>query len=171
MECSLPTGWFFSLLEASACYITLAFYEIPACFLTLVPASPSSTPWGPFQTHLPPGSPFRCLTSPGFLGPLWSRTKATALSRIPLIPVFTSFRPPGPPEKACTWKRLSATSCWPNSPTSTTRSNTRLSEQRALPLSGAFPCCGVLQWGCPVPFLMEGPRGGSADCFSFFSSC
>lgn len=56
-ERSLPAGWFFSFLEASACYITLAVYEIPACFLTLFPASPSSTPWGPFQTHLPLGSP------------------------------------------------------------------------------------------------------------------
>lgn len=116
------------------------------------------------------GQPLRCLTSPGFLGPLWSKTKAMALSRIPLLPIFMSFRHPGPPEKACIWKILSATSCWQKSPTSTRRNNTRLTEQRALPPSGASPCCAVLQWGCPVPFLKEGLRRGSADCFSFSSS-
>lgn len=115
------------------------------------------------------GQPLRCLTSPGFLGPLWPRTKAMALSRIPLLPIFMSFRHPGPPEKACI-RKLSATSCWPKSPTSTRQNNTRLSEQRALPPSGASPCCAILQWGCPVPFLKKGPRGGSADCFSFSSS-
>lgn len=139
-------------------------------FPDTIPCLPFLHSMGAIPNSSASGQPLRCLTSPGFLGPLWSRTKATALSRSPLLLIFMSFRHCGPPEKACIQKLLSATSCWPKSPTSTRQDNTRLSEQRALPRSGASPCCAVLQWGCPVPFLKEGPRGGSADCFSFSSS-
>lgn len=161
MESSPPPGRFFSLLEASARYAAFSFCEISAVSLhyslTFLPPL-----HGGHSELTCPGRSLRYAQSPGFLGLLLSRTKATVLSIIPLLPVFMSFPHPHPSEKAPEefsergiQNPLATTFCWPNSPNSTTRGSIRLAEQRGLGCCHAL-CCR--EGGLDRPL----PEGGAA---------
>lgn len=136
-----------------------AVYEIPACFLTLFPAPSFLHSMGAIPNLPASGQPLRCLTSPGFLGPLWSRTKVMALLRIPLLPIFMSFT-------LRHLKRLASGSSYLPLPVGRSHQPPpggiipgSLSKEPCPP--AALPmlrCPAVLQWGCPVPFLKEGLR-------------